>query len=184
MTAPEDGATGSVRLLRFRQVGNVLNLSTPCGLLLAGLGRARLRRGPDGLLIAEGYRWRFPIAGAFTVGNVVLTRSPRLNETLLRHEARHAWQWVACGQVFLPAYTAALAWSWLRTGDLAAANPFERLAGLAEGGYRTDVTARPLLARRPQQSDGTLGTLNDSAGALSDRSVPRRPRRRRRPRPH
>jgi hypothetical protein len=34
------------------------------------------------------------------------------------------------------AYVAAASWSWLRTGDFASRNAFERRAGLADGGYR------------------------------------------------
>jgi hypothetical protein len=33
-------------------------------------------------------------------------------------------------------YLAAAGWSWLRTGDFASRNVFERRAGLADGGYR------------------------------------------------
>jgi hypothetical protein len=36
----------------------------------------------------------------------------------------------------LPLYAVAAGWSWLRSGDAASRNPFERLAGLADGGYR------------------------------------------------
>ncbi|MGT2426054.1 hypothetical protein [Amnibacterium kyonggiense] len=38
----------------LRRIGNLLNGSTALGVLLARLGRARLRRGPHGLLVAEG----------------------------------------------------------------------------------------------------------------------------------
>jgi hypothetical protein len=37
----------------------------------------------------------------------------------------------------------AAAWSWVRTGDPASRNLFERAAGLADGGYRE----RPLRRR-------------------------------------
>jgi hypothetical protein len=36
----------------------------------------------------------------------------------------------------LPCYFAAAGVSWLLSGDVGAWNPFERLAGLADGGYR------------------------------------------------
>ena len=129
-------------VLRVRQVLNLVNLSTPLGLALALAGRSRLRRGPDGLVLARGYRLPVPPRPAFTVGNVVLlrldddalARRPRL----LVHEARHATQWAWClGLPMLPLYLLAAGWSWLRTRDAATANVFERLAGLADGGYRS-----------------------------------------------
>lgn len=132
---------------RLRAVGNWVNLSTPLGWGIAVVGRARVRRGPRGLWLAEGYRPPFPLAAAFTVGNVLVSRAPwsgRQEGPLLTHEERHSWQWFALpGPLFLPAYLLATAWSWLRTGDRAAGNVFERLAGLEAGGYR-DVPRRPL----------------------------------------
>jgi len=134
----------SVRLpLRHqvRRCGNLVNLSTLLGLALARLGRAAVRAGPRGLLLAEGYRLPFPVAGAFTVGDVLLTPGSwsdlqRRRPQLLLHEEAHSWQWFWClGLPFLPAYGACLVWSVLRTGDIAAANPFERWAGLQQGGY-------------------------------------------------
>ncbi len=137
-------------LHRWRRQANRLNLSTPLGLLVARLGRASVVPGERGLLLAEGYRLPFPVASAFTIGNVLLTpgRWEELRRTrpgLLEHEEAHTWQWLWCaGLPFLPAYGACLLWSWLRTGDLAAANVFERWAALAAGGYR-EVAPRPLL---------------------------------------
>lgn len=132
---------------RLRSLANWANLSTPLGLLVAAVGRCEVRRGPRGLHLAEGYRLGFPIAGAFTVGSVVITpgrfeelavRLPRL----LAHEERHSSQWCRwLGLPMLPAYLAASAWSWLRTGDLAAANWFEVRAGLADGGYNARSSA-------------------------------------------
>jgi len=134
---------------RLRRLGNLVNLSTPLGLVVARLGRASVRPGPRGLLLADGYRLPFPIAGAFTVGNVLITPG-RWSELearrphLLGHEEAHSWQWFWCaGLPFLPAYGLGLGWSVLRTGDLAARHPFERLAGLQRGGYR-EVGPRPL----------------------------------------
>jgi len=133
--------------LRVRQVANWVNLSTPLGLLAAAVGRARVTRGHDGLLLAHGYRLRVPSAPAFTVGNVVLiridddalARRPRL----LVHEARHATQYAWCvGLVMLPLYGLAAAWSWLRCRNPATYNVFERLAGLADGGYRLPMGER------------------------------------------
>jgi hypothetical protein len=125
---------------RLRQVVNVVNLSTPLGLLAALAGRARVSRGPDGLLLAKQARLGVP-APAFTLGNVVLiriddealARRPRL----LEHEARHATQYACClGPVMLPLYGLAAAWSWLRCRDPSSYNVFEVRAGLADGGYR------------------------------------------------
>ncbi|UFU05956.1 hypothetical protein [Ruania halotolerans] len=140
--------SGSVRV-RVRHVANWLNLSTPLGLAVAAVGGARRRPGPALLTLAEGYRWRFPTGGAFTVGDVVITRTTiaRLRARhpfLLRHEEKHARQWAYClGLPFLPLYGLTMGWSWLRTGDRAARCFFERQAGLADGGYR-DVPPRRL----------------------------------------
>lgn len=121
-------------------VGNVLNLSTLFGVLVGVLGRATFSRGPRGLVYATGYRLRFPMAGAFTIGNLVLTKHDRayLDERplLVRHEEQHSWQyfWLV-GLPLLPLYLVGAAWSWLRTGCPASRNPFERLANLNDGNY-------------------------------------------------
>ena len=103
-----------------RLVMNGVNLSTPLGLTVAVAGRARLRWGPDGLVLATGFRIRTH-APAFTVGNVVvmrldeaaLARRPRL----LAHEGRHATQYVFClGLPMLPLYDVAAGWSWACSG--------------------------------------------------------------------
>lgn len=127
-----------------------MTLATPAGLLLARLDGARLRPGPRGTLVAAGYRSRFPAprAAAVTVGDVILLRlndeALRRHPRLLGHEARHAGQWAAgLGLLAFPvAYAVASAWSWLRVGDAATANVFERAAGLADGGYPTALEAR------------------------------------------
>jgi hypothetical protein len=126
---------------RVRQTANLLNGSTLLGLATAYAGRARVVPGRRGLLLAHGYRLAFPVAGAFTVGDVVLTRHPEgwLTDRprLLRHEERHSWQYAAClGLPMLPLYGLAVGYSWLRARDLSSHNAFERLAGLADGGYR------------------------------------------------
>ena len=124
---------------RVRQVVNWVNLSTPLGLLLGIAGRARLNRGPNGLVLARGFR--VPVkAPAFTVGTVVLIRVAdevlAARPTLLAHEARHATQYAWClGPVLLPLYAVAAAWSWLRCRDVASRNIFEVRAGLVDGGY-------------------------------------------------
>ncbi|TYB56776.1 hypothetical protein FXF51_42460 [Nonomuraea sp. PA05] len=124
------------RRLRFRRAANYVNLSTPLGLLLAVVGGASRMSGPDGLILAFGYRYRFPIAGAFTVGNVVLTRRDALDERLIAHEGRHATQWAWClGLPMLPLYLLAMLGSVVVCGHQASYNVFERLAGLDDGGY-------------------------------------------------
>ncbi len=128
------------RKIRARQVVNAVNLSTLLGLVAARAGGARLEPGPDGLVLAHGYRHRLPRAAAFTVGNVIITKHPAGYLTgrpaLLRHEGRHSDQW-ACwvGLPFLAAYGVAAGWSKLRTGSPALGNTFERRAGLVDGGY-------------------------------------------------
>ena len=136
---------------------NTLNLTTPLGLALAAGARTRLRRGPEGLFIAEGYRPRLPAAAAFVVGNVVFTRGSARGlldrPALFGHEARHATQYAAClGLPFLPLYAAAAAYSLARAGNPGSRNPFERLAGLDAGGYAPAVhgPSRPRARRRAQ----------------------------------
>lgn len=131
------------RAHRLRQAVNTVNLSTPLGLLLvaAGTRSRRSRPAPGGLRVAGGYRLPLPAAPAFTVGNVVLMRGDAAERlarrpTLLRHEARHATQYAYClGPVMIPLYLAAAGLSYALCGDWASYNPFERLAGLADGGY-------------------------------------------------
>jgi hypothetical protein len=134
-------------------VVNFVNLSTLGGFLVALIGRAKLSRGPRGLFYGTGYKLGFPIAGAFTVGNVVLTKHERIyfddRPDLIRHEERHSWQYVCLiGFPMLPLYALAAGWSWLRTGDFASRNPFERLAGLVDGGYEERQPRSPLTAFR------------------------------------
>ncbi|MEV4171588.1 hypothetical protein [Nonomuraea sp. NPDC049709] len=131
----------------FRRAANYINLSTPLGLLIAIVGGATRQPGPNGLVLAFGYRYRFPVAGAFTVGNVVLTRRDSLNEQLIRHEGRHATQWAWCvGLPMLPLYLAAMLASVIVCGHQASYNVFERLAGLDDGGY----PRQPVWWRRPR----------------------------------
>ncbi|MEL4359423.1 MULTISPECIES: hypothetical protein [unclassified Luteococcus] len=143
MSRPSPGRQPATRpMLLARTLGNWLNLSTPLGLSLALAGGARVRRGPRGLWLADGYRWRYPDGGAFTIGNVISTHHPDIDalfqrrDGLLAHEESHAWQWTMCaGLPFLPLYGAMTAWSLLRHGNLATGNFFECQAGLADGGY-------------------------------------------------
>ncbi|WP_425863505.1 hypothetical protein [Arthrobacter sp. TWP1-1] len=136
--------------LRIRAVANAVNLSTAVGLLLAGLTRTRIERGPDGLLFGTDYQPKLPLAGAFTVGNVIFYRAERTfidsRPDLLAHESGHATQYAWClGLPFLPLYAACAAYSLWRTGDPGSRNFFERNAGLALGGYRE----LPTIARFP-----------------------------------
>lgn len=138
-----------------KAVLNTVNGSTLLGMGIARIGRARTSGGPRGLILATGYRLDFPRARAFTVGNVVVTghdvawllARPRL----LAHEERHTWQYAAClGLPMLPLYVLATAYSYLRGGNVATHNAFERLAGLADGGYPA-VSARKARSRSAQE---------------------------------
>jgi len=136
-----------------RRVLNWANLSTPLGLAVARVGRAEVVKGPRDLYLAGGYRLRFPVARAFTVGSVIVSGQSldwlREQPRLLRHEERHSWQWAALGGLpFLPLYVVAMAYSQLRAGDRATANVFEMLAGLEDGGYPGPAEARR-VRRRP-----------------------------------
>lgn len=132
---------------------NLINGSTVLGLLLAVAAGTRLRPGPRGTVLAQGYTWSFPDGGAITIGNVILMRPGlRCTEALLRHENRHVTQYALClGLPFLALYALSVAWSLVVCGDTASANPFERAAGLADGGYR----ARPPRWRRSHRRIGT-----------------------------
>lgn len=154
------------RLQRVRRTANLLNLSTPLGHLVARIGGARRSPGPFGLVLAEGYRFRFPVASAFTVGDVVITAHTfdalvRWSPGLLAHEERHSRQYaLALGLPYLALYPLAMAWSVLRTGDRASANVFERDAGLRAGGY-LERPVRPLAV-----------SLRTAAGRLRGRDSP------------
>jgi hypothetical protein len=145
---------------RLRLAVNAVNGSTLAGICVALAGRARLASGQDGLLIAVGYRLPVPPAPAFCVGNVIVTRRAELEcgSPLLRHEARHATQFAWCGGVaMIPLYLAAAGWSWAVTGDFGCRNVFERLAGLADGGY-TDKPSRIASRRLARSRVGTRRT--------------------------
>ena len=141
-----------MRWWRVKTLVNLVNGSTLLGLAVAAAGRARVSRGPRGLLLATSFAYRFPRAGAFTLGNVVLTRHDvewlAQRDRMLAHEERHSWQWaVTCGLPMLPLYVAAMGWSYLRGGDLSTYNVFEVRAGLEDGGY-------PLVSRRQRRRRG------------------------------
>lgn len=135
---------------RLREVLNWVNLSTPLGFLLALIGGAKVSRGSRGTYRAPGYRYRFPIGGAFAVGNVILTRQDLQwladRPVMMRHEDRHCTQYAWClGVVMLPLDGIAMAFSWAVAGDFSSYNPFERTADLKDGGYPPPTTR---LAKR------------------------------------
>lgn len=139
---------GPTTAQRLRRAANLLNGSTLAGLAVALAARTRISRGPRGLIIAAGYRWRLPFAGAYTLGNVVLCRSTAADllsrPALLGHEERHCSQYAWClGLPFILLYLAAAGWSVLRTGNPGTANIFERRAGLAAGGYPLRAARQP-----------------------------------------
>ncbi|MFI5713543.1 hypothetical protein [Kribbella sp. NPDC051620] len=124
----------------LKLVWNTVNLSSIAGVVVGVIGRAQFSRGPRGLFYATGYKLRFPVAGAFTIGNVILTKHDRAyfdaRPVLVRHEERHSWQYFCLfGLPMLPLYLLGVAWSFLRTGCPASRNPFERLASLKDGNY-------------------------------------------------
>jgi hypothetical protein len=135
--------------LRLRLAVNLANFSTLAGLGAAVAGGAQTTRSVDGLVTATRYRLPVPPAPAFCLGNVILTRGDDIDPAspLFRHEARHATQYAWSGGVaMVPLYMIAAGASWALTGDFGAGNIFERLAGLADGGY-TDKPLRPGLQR-------------------------------------
>jgi hypothetical protein len=134
---------------QVKRVVNFVNLSTLLGLGVARLGKTARTPGPKGLHLATGYRIGFPLASAFTIGNVVITKheSGWFDERtrLVVHEERHSWQYVAClGLPMIPLYLLAAGYSYLRGGDPATHNIFETRAGLADGGY-------PLISKRERE---------------------------------
>ncbi len=148
---------------QVRTFANWVNGSTPLGLAVACVGRCTLRPTERGLYVASGYVYGFPTSAAFTIGSVILTRHssdwlaqrPRLRA----HEERHAGQYALCGGLPLPPlYLASMAYSKWRTGDWAAANVFERRAGLSDGGYKPRPPIRTLFGRRLRQPEVKTAT--------------------------
>ena len=100
--------------------------------------------------MCTGYRFRFPVAGAFTIGSVIISKHDldwlRDRPLLLQHEDRHCTQYAfLVGPVMLPLYFVSVGVSYLLAGDHSSYNPFERLAGLDDGGYPPPTTR---LSRR------------------------------------
>ncbi len=145
---------------RVRAAANLVNGSTAAGVLVALAGRARVRRAGDGLLVAAGYRLPVPVAPAFCLGNVLVTRRAdeqfRGDVRLFAHEARHATQYAWCGGLLmLPLYGCAALASWALTADFGARNVFEQQAGLADGGY-SPKPLRPRLQARDRAARAAL----------------------------
>ena len=141
---------------RLRSAVNWINLSTPLGLLLAWVGGADRSRRGRGTYVCTGYRFRFPAAEAFTVGSVILSRHDdewiEDQSLLLRHEDRHCTQYAfLLGPVMLPLYLLCVGISYTLAGDHSSYNPFERLAGLGDGGYPPPMTR--LSRRRAHDAD-------------------------------
>ncbi|MET0928357.1 MAG: hypothetical protein ABWX74_02515 [Aeromicrobium sp.] len=137
---------------RLRTVLNWINLSTPLGLLIARTGGATIVRRGRGTYLATDYRFGFPVASAFTVGSVIATKHDAAwcaaRPVLLRHEDRHCTQYAfVLGVAMLPVYFLFVGLSWVVAGDHSSYNPFERLAGLADGNYPPPMTR--LTRRRP-----------------------------------
>ncbi len=130
---------------RVRTVVNWINLSTLLGLLVARLGGATITRHGRGTFVCGGYRYGFPVAGAFTIGSVIISKHDLdwllSRPVLLQHEDRHCTQYAfLIGPVMLPLYFLAVGLSYAIAGDHSSYNPFERLAGLDDGGYPRPVT--------------------------------------------
>jgi hypothetical protein len=130
-----------------RTVLTAANGTTGAGLLLALATGAKIKRGRDGVIVAEGYRRKVPPATCFTVGSVILTRRDAEwllhsdRSDLFHHESRHAGQYAVLGPLFWPAYWLACGYSYARARDYGTRNAFERHAGLAAGGYVTESAA-------------------------------------------
>jgi len=164
---------------RARTVANWINLTTCCGLLVARVGGARLSRRADGVLLGEGYRLRVPGAPCFTVGNVVLTRHAAgwLGDrpALYAHEIRHSTQYAWLGPLFFPLYALSAGWSWLVTGEPGNRNLFERLAGLADGGYTWQPRRAVFTPRRRHRAgaaEADVGATGMDGPAQQDIEVP------------
>ena len=165
-----------------RTVLTAVNGTTGVGLLLALASGAKVRRGRDGVLIAEGYKRKIPPATCFTVGSVILTRrtaewllAPE-HEHLFGHESRHAGQYAALGPLFWPAYWISCGWSYALTGSYGTRNVFERHAGLDSGGYR-EAPLRPWAARLLSPRKGPGRSPREGPGSSPRKGPGRSPRK-------
>ncbi|MEU4687187.1 hypothetical protein [Actinoplanes sp. NPDC023714] len=138
---------------RTRSILTAVNGTTAAGLLIAKATGARLTKGPDGIYIAEGYRFAKPPASCFTVGSVIITKRTAewlLDERrarLLKHESHHASQYAVLGPLFWPAYWIACGWSITLTKSYGVRNFFEKRAGLGDGNYPEVLPLRPWVQR-------------------------------------
>jgi hypothetical protein len=138
---------------RTRTILTAVNGTTVAGLLIARITGTTIVKAPDGILIAENYRFKRPPASCFTVGSVIITRKkaewlldPR-RASLLKHETHHASQYAVLGPFFWPAYWACCGWSITLTTSFGVRNFFEKRAGLADGNYPEFEPLRPWLRR-------------------------------------
>ncbi|MCW2831306.1 MAG: hypothetical protein JWP31_1998 [Aeromicrobium sp.] len=150
------------RWTRVRTIVNWLNLSTPLGMLVARVGGATLARRGRGTWVATGYRHGFPVASAFTIGSVIISRHGAdyfaERPLLLRHEDRHCTQYAyALGVAMLPIYGVCVVVSYVIAGDHSSYNPFERLAGLADGNYPPPTTRFRTTTSREETSHDADG---------------------------
>jgi len=136
---------------------NAVNLTTATGLLAARVAGCPITS-RDGYWEATGYRWRFPDAGAFTIGCVVISRQP-VPAAVWEHETSHMRQYALLGALFWPAYGLAAGYSLLRTGDWWSRNVFERRAGLAAGGYAQNPVRRLRRARKRPSAGTAAGAV-------------------------
>jgi hypothetical protein len=138
---------------RTRTILTAVNGTTAMGLLIARATRTTITRAPDGLFIAEGYRFARPPATCFTIGSVIITKRSAewllddKRARLLKHESHHASQYAVLGPFFWPAYWLCCGWSITLTTSFGARNFFERRAGLTDGNYPEFLPLRPWLQR-------------------------------------
>lgn len=94
--------------------------------------------------------WASGPPAAVTFGDVVLvlTTNPQwcsvqgIPESIMRHEAAHSRQYMfTLGLPYFPLYWVCCLYSYIRSGNYWAFNPFEVRAGLANGGYREKPSA-------------------------------------------
>ncbi len=112
---------------------------------MARIGGATVHRRGRGTYLCPGYRFGFPVASALTIGSVIISQHDlewlAERPVLLQHEDRHCTQYAfLVGPVMLPLYFVGVGVSYLLAGDHSSYNPFERLAGLDDGGYPPPTT--------------------------------------------
>ena len=166
-----------MRIDRVRRAATWANGTTLAGLALAVAAKTTRVRGPRGVIVAGGYRLPVPSQKCFTMGSVILTRTPPEwllhpdRADLLDHEMRHVAQYAVLGPLFWPAYWAMCAYSYLLTGSYGGRNTFERRAGLDAGGYR-DLPLRPWAGRLAALLRGQRRRRDPGATTQSAASCP------------